>query len=135
MGWSGLWNREYGENYSALGSNNTAEFNSTTNKAISKRISRDRGGRKLAEILRTLVGATAGSTAAVNHVQIAETSNLGNPTAHGGSRTIETIEDVNRATTAADVTVIQGIIDQVFAPSSYPTDAAGNGGGGKVGKF
>jgi hypothetical protein len=45
--------------------------------------------------------------------------------------TIETINIVNRATTAADLTAFQALISRVVQPSTYPPDISGNGGGGK----
>ena len=112
---------------------------------------RKRGMRNYGEILSTLLGdASPSSTASVTTTQVDHTVNL-NANNFGGVRgttanetmdlTINSDKDdasanTARAVTAADVTAIQTEIipsgsraDR--APSTYPTDASGNGGGGK----
>ena len=125
MGYSGLWNGEYNEDYSLL-----------VNKSpLQKRIARvfRRGGlRTFQELALTLNGAAAGSTAAATHSRAEAERELGSPTVNGGARTIETVTHVNRVTTAADKTAIDAVLSQSTAPT-YPTDASGNGGGGKLG--
>lgn len=94
------------------------------------------GFRAVRELMETLNGAAAGGTATDTYAQAG--TNQQGPTAvgPGGARTIDTITTVNRATVAADVTalnarVVQGLFLQ--APTSYPVDVSGNGGGGKRG--
>lgn len=134
MAYSGLWNREYGENYSPLGTNNTAEWNNTTRKRLSKLL-KGRGDRILATLLKSLNGTAAGATASATYEQIAADPSLSSAYSGGGKRTINTKTDINRATTAADETMIDGIIDESFHPVSYPVDKSGAGGGGKLGRF
>lgn len=133
--YSGLWNGEYGENYSALGSNNTAEQNNTLRTHLTKLVSRGRGNRKLMALMRALNGTAAGGTATVSHVQRTATPDLGAAYSGGGAVAIASVSDVNRVTTAADEALIDAVYDKVFHPTSYPVDASGNGGGSKVGKF
>jgi hypothetical protein len=133
--YSGLWNGHYGQTYSALGANNTVEQNNTTRSHLTKLVARGRGNRKLMALMRALNGVAAGGTAAVSHVQRTATPDLTAAYSGGGAVPIATVSDVNRVTTAADQTLINAIFDKVFAPSPYPTDASGNGGGNKVGKF
>jgi hypothetical protein len=57
-----------------------------------------KGTFAMREDLRTLDGAVAGTTATKTYVQITNNTEL------GGRRTVETINLINRATTAQDVT-------------------------------
>lgn len=132
--YSGLWNGVYGVDYATLGTNNTKELNGNIRRRLSKLIARERGGRKLAAIMKALNGAAPGGTITVNYAQVANASSPGQAVANGGARTITTVADMNRASTAADETMIDAILDQVFAPSSYPVDKSGNGGGSKLGR-
>ena len=93
------------------------------------------GFRAVRRLILTLNGVAPGATATDTYAQAG--TNQQGPTAvgPGGVRNIDTITTVNRVTAAGDVTTITNrIIDGLFvqAPSSYPTDASGNGGGGKV---
>jgi hypothetical protein len=133
--YSGLWNGIYGIPYSALSTNNTKETNNSLKTQVTKHLSKDRGARKLMMLMRTLNGVVAGSTATVNYKQIAVDPGNNNPISSGGKRTINTIADLNRATTAADQTLINAMFDKVFAPSPYPVDKSSNGGGNKRNAF
>ena len=120
------------------------------------RLLRKQGMRQHGEILSTILeDATAGqvpqSTASVSISQItAEADTTAN--VNGGVRTIAAAERMDnvinnnigsatpntaRAVTAADVTELQKELIPSGSrsktdPDSYPTDAAGNGGGGKL---
>lgn len=115
------------------------------------RIFRKRGMREVSEVIKTLLADStpASSASAVNYRVKAVADTTQN--AQGGSRTIESNELVGlaldsafddasantaRAVTAADVTAVQKMLeggtDQLRKPSTYPTDASGNGGGGKL---
>ena len=134
--YSGLWNGVYRINYSALASNgNTFEQNNRTRTAITKLISRDRGTRKLMSLMRALNGVAPGGTATVTFRNDKAPIANGDPLSNGGKRTIQTVNDVNRATTAADQTLINGILDKTFAPNPYPVDKSRNGGGNKRNSF
>lgn len=135
MSYSGLWNGEYGENYTPLGTNNTEEVNNTTRTHLTKLISRGRGPRKMMEIIRTLTGEATGQTAEVNHVQVGADPSLGSAYSGGGVRTVSTVSDLNRVTTAADKEMVLAVLDKQFHPNPYPKDKGGNGGGGKLGRF
>jgi|SRR5580765_2157077 len=78
-------------------------------------------------LMYALLGAVAGGTATKTktQVQAKNGSDVGTPT-------IETINLVNRVTTAADRTAFQALFNRVVYPASYPADLSGNGGGGKV---
>jgi len=95
---------------------------------------RNRGLHIQKELMLTLLGASAGSTALAQRSRVQYTDNTpGDPIVHGGARTVEVEDQVNRATTAADTTHLTAILNDIFQPSSYPVDVSGNGGGGKVG--
>ena len=134
--YSGLWNGIYGINYSALASNgNTFEQNNRLRTTITKLVSRDRGTRKLMSLMRALNGVAPGGTATVTFRNDKAPIANGNPLSNGGKRVIATNNDVNRVTTAADVTLINGILDKTFAPNPYPVDKSRNGGGNKRNGF
>lgn len=80
----------------------------------------------LTQVLYTLLGAAAGGTATKTKKQIQWQQ--GSP---GGAVPIETINLMNRATTAADVTMFQALLTRSVFPATYPADLSGNGGGGK----
>jgi hypothetical protein len=129
MSYSGLWNNEYGEDHALL-TNRTG--NQRTRAA---RVFANKQGAQAAEaeIVRTLNGAATGSTALQTEKRIANQSNADSlDNNNGGVRQIDTITNVNRVTTSAD----QNTIDDYLSLDSKPTyvaDAAGNGGGGKLG--
>ena len=134
--YSGLWNGIYGINYSAIASNgNTFEQNNRTRTNLTKLISKDRGTRKLMSLMKALNGVAPGATATMTYKDIDGLPANGNPLSNGGKRVIATNNDVNRVTTAADVTLINGILDKTFAPNPYPVDKSRNGGGNKRNGF
>lgn len=100
----------------------------TQNDAIMARTFRNGAATAAAiRLMRTLLGAAAGSTATKTKAQVQAVQG-GNLT---GVQTIETINLVNRATTAADLTAFQALLDRDVKPATYIEDASGNGGGGK----
>lgn len=146
--WSGFW----GDGRSTTGSYELLSGRSP-NRYHLARIFRKRGMRMHGEVLTTLLAdATPASTASVSHVRIKAERDLAN-NVQGGVRTIETINDMqpafqgdkdaatpnaSRAVVAADVTslnrLVEGGAEWLRKPSTYPTDASGNGGGGKLGR-
>lgn len=81
----------------------------------------------LRKIMTTLNGVVPGTTATQTKKQVQHVT--GSP---GGVVPIETINLINRATTAADVTAFTALFNRVQYPASYPADVSGNGGGGKL---
>lgn len=96
------------------------------------KILRRNGARELNELMLTLNGAAAGEAALKQYSRVQFADDVGNPVAHGGARTIETVTVINRVSAAADETAIDGILNETFAPSTYIEDAAGNGGGSQL---
>ena len=108
----------------------TLQYVNNNTKRMLGRLLRRPGNRLIQEIIQTLNGAASGSAASKTHSRIeapADSDNL------GGVRAIETVTDVSRNTDAADVTALTAIYDLSVAGITYPTDASGNGGGGKLG--
>ncbi len=83
--------------------------------------------RIVTELFDTLIGAAAGGTALATHKRIAAPVDSG-VGAFAGLRTIETITDINRATTAADITALKEMVFNVRTRPSYVKDLSGNGG-------
>lgn len=90
------------------------------------------GMRGIRRVMRVLNGAAPGSTATETYSRVAAATPF-NTLSGGGARTVETVTEVNRATTAADVTYVNtNIIDRIYNMTppiaSYPPDLSGNGG-------
>jgi hypothetical protein len=124
--WSGLWNAVHGANHALIGARNNLQMR------IAK-LNRREGARVDARIATALTGAAVGGTASETRqrpvaVQADTSFNL------GGRRVIETVSLVNRATVAADETAIDAQLTPTFAPTTYPVDRGG-GGGGKTGRL
>ena len=116
------------------------------------RLLRKRGMRNYGEILSTLLtDSTPASTASVTISQVDAVANT-EANVQGGVRGVTSNEQMDltinsahddasantaRAVTAADVTAMQTEVipsgsRATRSPSTYPTDASGNGGGGKL---
>lgn len=76
---------------------------------------------KDAELMLTLNGAAAGAAALAQRKRVQHSL-----TELGGLRTIETRDILNRNTTAADKTEIDGYLSSDMQPNTYPADAAGD---------
>lgn len=85
------------------------------------------GGRRLRRLMRTLNGVAPGAMATENRTRLQHQQ--GSP---GGLQVMEQVPYINRATTAADVTGINALLDRVVYPTPYPVDVGGSGGGGKL---
>lgn len=133
--YSGLWNGVYAENHS-LQINRAPTF-----RRISQALRR-RSLTVLREVIDTVAnGSSINGASAVTYKQIAGDPLPGNSVSGGGRRTIETVTKVNASTTVGVPTTaipnvsaaqIDGLVDFKSAPSTYPTDASGNGGGEKL---
>lgn len=93
------------------------------NSTFRKNLARDflrRFNLKDRELLRTLTGAAAGSTATKTVKRVAHSL-----VELGGKRTVEDLTLVNRATTAADVTDLKAnILAYTSQPTTYARDKA-----------
>jgi len=83
------------------------------------------GMRAYRKLMATLNGAAVGGTALLSHRRILARENVNGEL--GGLRTIQTVVDINRVTTAADKTDIdQKILDFPSEPAPYPPNGDGN---------
>lgn len=100
--------------------------------AMLTRLLRPRGGPSRARaLLNVLIGAAAGPTATDTAQRVAHPTNgaVGDAgLSLGGLRARETATEINRATTAADVTALRAAIALSRAPVPYVNDISGNGG-------
>lgn len=99
--------------------------------AIKRVVNRD-GFRVASELFDTLIGAAAGSTAAASHARVGSASvvsTTGTTQLDPGKPVIETVTDINRVTTATDITALKEMVFGVRTRPAYPRDLSGNGGG------
>src|SRR5688572_10802017 len=97
--WSGFWGDGVGSSggYSLL-------VDKYPNRNRIKRLVNREGFRAYTELFDTLIGAAAGNTASATHKRIAHPTDSRDL---GGSRTIDTVTDISRVSTAADVTELK----------------------------
>lgn len=129
--WSGLYNHIHGVNYSPLGSR-------TNLQRKFSRLLEKRGSRVTAKLLQTLDGVAPGSAASYTYPRISnpDSSEI-DKYPYSGKRTLETVTLINRNTTSADVTALNQLLDDKFAPAiaNYPLPKDGRKPGGMVGAF
>lgn len=115
-GWQGLWSREHTDLPLGYGS---LSFNKYPNRNRLKRVVHREGFRQFTALFNGLIGAATGGTVTATHKRIAASVFTSGPHG-GGNRTIETITDIGRATTAADVTALKEMLYGVVrSPSTY----------------
>lgn len=137
------------------GANTTGSYALLSKKSPNRyhlmRMLRKRGMQEYGEVLTTLLTDASPSTSASYTVaQVDAVQDTGASNQQGGVRTVTSNEQVGgvldstesdtatttRAVTSADVTTMQAEIGSGAtanrAPATYPTDASGNGGGGKL---
>lgn len=122
--WSGLFDNEYSDGPHSL------QVNIVPLRRKMTRVAKRKSMRVINELILTLNGTVLGSTALAQHVRVQARQALGVDL--GGVQPIETVDLLNRATDAADVTQINDIMTEQRDPT-YPVDLSGNGGGGKLG--
>lgn len=127
--WSGLWDNEYGEPYSSLG---TVRNKENAYRVIGTMFAKKLAGRSvLRELLWSLVNGNVGDAATASHKRVQAAQDL-TANVQGGARVVETSLELNRVTTSADQSRLLGAIRQATQPT-YPVDKSGNGGGNKGG--
>lgn len=113
-GWSGLFNRVHGEDHSLL-----IPRGHIAARRIANSVVRRMGG---------ILSSERVFTDLVEDVkQVSHTPDPGNPAVHGGAVTVGT----NSLTPVASADFIN-YVEKENKPT-YPADASGNGGGGKLG--
>lgn len=144
--YSGFWSDRGGFD-NAGGATHTLLKNKSPNRYHLSRLLKTRGMREIAELIATIGGdSTPASSASVTISRVAAARAL-DDNVQGGVRTIESAQLVGglndsgtantaRVIAAADVTdmnlYLPGGTEANRAPGTYPTDASGNGGGGKI---
>ena len=96
-----------------------------------------RGYKQSRRLFLTLLGTGTGATATETDRRVSAPNALTSSQLLGGNRDIETVSVVNRATTAADLTYVQGVFNRYYNSNPtipYTADLSGNGGGGKAGQ-
>jgi hypothetical protein len=129
-GWTNvLGNVATGAQPSAPASAGVVSANGITqfDKKLSRVFSQGEAGKRAKALWLALTGAAPGGTATANQAQIKGYQG----DFYNSLRPIEVISQVNRATTAADVTAFAALLNRVVFPSTYVPDISGNGGGGK----
>lgn len=111
---------------------NDSEIGQNLLKMLGKLGKRGRGGRVLNELLVELTGTAVGAATLVQRKRVTAVTPLAT-LAGGGSVLLQTDSDLNRVTVAADPTLLDANLQITFAPTSYPADRSGNGGGSKIG--
>lgn len=112
-----------------------AQFNGMT-QADGKlsRHFRTRGNRVLRELFLTLLAGSTGSAASEVYSRVEAKQMNTDAQGGGGLVSVESVTQIGRNAAAADVTNTVAAMSRVTKPSTYATDASGNGGGGKVGR-
>lgn len=72
-----------------------------------------------------LLGAAPGNTVTVQSTRVKQTADPADIMNFGGKRTIETVTEINRATTSADATRLIAILNRL-SPLNMPVDKSGN---------
>lgn len=96
---------------------------------ITNHLFRRQSMRVARALAQGLIGAASGSNVTDTRTRIQGVQTIGSVDNLGGKRLNETVTNINRNTTAADVTFLKNATGaRISWPSSYPTDKSGNGG-------
>jgi hypothetical protein len=121
VAYQGLWNSEANSQagYSPLVNKNPRRYQ------IKRAMDRE-GFRQITALFNALIGAATGSNVTATHKRVQRPVSL-EIGASGGVMAIETVTDINRNTTAADVTKLKEMTVGVTAkPASYPKPFGAN---------
>ncbi len=119
--WSGLWDGIYGAPYAPINQRMTLP------RRVGMAYARD-GMLANAALGVALNGAAVGGTATATRPVVRAVQSSGS-LGLGGARPVDTQTLINRATTSADQTALNALFQAKFAPTSYPVDRGGGGGG------
>ncbi len=122
--WQGLFDNVYGVTHALQ-----VDINPLRRKLT--RVLKRKSMAVINELIQEVNGAAVGDAALTEHVRVTGATVLLNDA--GGVRPIETINRLDRVTATADTTMIAALLTETRKPSTYPTDASGNGGGSKGG--
>lgn len=125
------WSGFYGDGIGSTGAYSVL-VNKPPRRYAAKRVVNREQFRALTALFGGLIGAVSGANVTATHKRVGNESangQVGLGVAGGGLVTIETITDINRNTTAADVTALKEILFNVQQrPVPYPVDLSSNGG-------
>ncbi|MCA2510533.1 MAG: hypothetical protein IM561_09135 [Microcystis sp. M60BS1] len=126
--WQGLWNQEANSQIGYL-----PLVNRNPRRNSIKRSMNRESFRVLTALFNALIGAAAGvASGNIQHRRIGVTTNLNAGSIQelgmlGGLRQIDVVTDINRNTTAADVTTLKEMVANVkVAPTTYPRPFGAN---------
>lgn len=122
--WSGGWDNMFGQPYALLNEPSAAARGVA--RIMFPTAQRDVGAAEVA-----LNGAVVGGNATATQAYV--TSIQADGLNQGGQRPVGPVTLINRVTTAADIAKLNQQYQPTFAPTTYPVDKSGNGGGSKVG--
>lgn len=125
--YSGLWNNEYGQNYSLL-SNRIGNTHTALARVFANRLY---GRATVRGVLASLINGAVGDAAYEAHKRVTAERDL-HSNVQGGVRAIETFVAIDRNTSVDDQTDALDALDLSPQPT-YPVDRSGNGGGNKLG--
>jgi len=122
--WSGLWDNVHGAPHALI------QQATATMRSIA-RLTNSVGGQHFGEVARALAnGVGANTDLSIKQVAAVQADGMN----LGGQRPIATYAVVPlHATTITEKEAFQSQMTPTWAPSPYPVDKSGNGGGGKVG--
>jgi hypothetical protein len=127
-GWQGLWTNEAGvpAGYSLL-------VDKSTQRNRIKRVMNREQFRAIKELFDTLIGAAAGGAALATHARVGHPATPIAVAALGGSRTIDTITDINRVSAAGDITALKEMtVNVAVNTNAHARDLSGNGSAGTL---
>jgi len=124
VAWSGLFDNVFTDGP------HTLQVNIVPLRRKFTRVAKRKSMKVLNELIQTLNGVVAGSTALATHTRVKARQAL--ELDLGGVQPIETVNLINRVTVAGDQTLINATLTEQRDPT-YPVDLSGNGGGGKLG--
>jgi hypothetical protein len=118
--WAGLYDGWYGQPYAL-------QFTQTTPETWLSRLfsGSRRGMRKDKALITALLGAAAGGTAASTYKRVDASNDALVLDSMGGQRSVETVTDINRATTSADVTNLLALMNLFSEVTTPPTNLNG----------
>lgn len=91
-----------------------------------------RANRVTRRLLQALIGAASGGTATETYTRVQAVQALNSITTQGGLIPMEVVTQINRATTATDITNVTDAITR--SPiTTFPADVSGNGSGNGLG--
>jgi hypothetical protein len=121
--WQGLWDNVHGATHALIAAPNARM------RAIA-RLFHTPDAVAEGELAVTLTGAAVGQAASATVARV--TASAVDGFNQGGQRAVSAESVVNRNTAAADETTLDAQFQPSFAPTTYPADLGG-GGGGKLG--